>query len=126
MDRKEADRVAVVMVLKSINRAWQEGRLDALTGHLHEDVVMVPPGFQGSVRGAEACRQSFEAFLAAAKTEKFEESDFQIDILGDTAVTSYRFDMTYSVGEQSFNEAGREIWVLVRLEGRWRAAWRTQ
>ncbi len=113
-------------LIHEINQSWLEGRLDRLSRNLHPKIVMVAPGFQGRVAGAEACLKSFEEFLARAKIRDFKESEVVVDSFGPAAVATFRFDISYAMDGQDYEESGREIWVFARGEQGWQAVWRTR
>jgi ketosteroid isomerase-like protein len=51
--------------------------------------------------------------------------DRQVDVVGDQAIASYRYGITYRRDGQRFRARGRDLWILARSDGRWRAVWRT-
>jgi hypothetical protein len=53
------------------------------------------------------------------------ETQFHIDVIENTAVASFGFDMTYERGGSSYRSAGRDLWVFENQAGRWVAVWRT-
>jgi len=115
----------IKQVIERINRAWREGRFDEIGPCFHSRAVIVPPGFGGRVEGARACVKSYRDFTAAAKIQKCEERDFAVDTWGDTAVVSYRFEISYDMQGRRYDETGRDLMVLSRRDGRWRVVWRT-
>jgi uncharacterized protein (TIGR02246 family) len=120
-----ADREAVRSLLRQINDAWRQGRPEELVEYFHPQIVLVHPGFSGRGEGRVACVQSYVDFLAAARVHEYTESDHQIDVWGDTAVATYRFVMAWEMGGQSYREAGHDLFVFSREDGRWLAVWRT-
>jgi hypothetical protein len=56
----------------------------------------------------------------------FRESELAVDVFEDSAMATYRFDMTYDFGGITYDETGREFWMFVRVDKRWRLAWRYQ
>ena len=48
-----------------------------------------------------------------------------IDVWGNTAVATYRYEIAYEMGGQLYQEMGQDLFVFVRDGGRWRAVWRT-
>ena len=55
----------------------------------------------------------------------FKDRDPAIQIYGNTAIASYTFEMSYEMNGKSFDDVGRDIYVLKREEGKWLAVWRT-
>jgi uncharacterized protein (TIGR02246 family) len=112
-------------LVTQINAAWTAGRPDDLASYLREDVVFVQPGFQVRTVGRDACVASYKEFLAQASVHTYEESDVTVDVYSNTAVLTYRFAITYSMEETRYADTGYDIFVFVREDGAWRAAWRT-
>ena len=75
--------------------------------------------------GAQALVEGFEDFCRNARVIDYAESEHAIDDFGSTAVGSFRFSMVYEREGKRFRATGRDLWLLERLEGRWRAVWRT-
>ena len=48
-----------------------------------------------------------------------------MDVIGDTAVASFHFDMVYGQAEASTRATGRDLWIFTRTAGGWQAGWRT-
>lgn len=111
--------------LSRLIEAGMTGQLDELVSLLHDDVVMVFPGFAGRADGKAAVLAGFEEFSNTATVQGHEEQDQQIDIVGDVAVCSYRFIVTFERGGQAYRSTGRDLWVFRREAGTWRAIWRT-
>ena len=120
-DHKEEIR----QLLKSISRAWNEGQTEILSEVFHEDMLIVSPDFQVLGKGREACVKSYEDFIRQATLKEFIQSEPAIEVWGHTAVASYRFDMAWEMDGQSFQEAGRDVFVFTLLDNRWQAVWRT-
>ncbi|MFO0984976.1 MAG: DUF4440 domain-containing protein [Planctomycetota bacterium] len=117
---------AVAVKLRAFHRAWLSGQLDDLPALFHPEVVMLPPGPGAALTGRDALVQSIRDYVTNATTTSFAESELRVDAFGDTAVASFRFDITYLWQGAEHREAGRETWVWMREDGEWRAVWRTQ
>jgi hypothetical protein len=111
--------------MRGINRAWLEGRTDDLPAFIHPDVTMVFPGFEGRVKGREAVIAGFVDFCTHAKIHEYREDDFQADVVGDTAVVTFRYEMVYERSGEKYRANGRDLWVFTRPAGDWLAVWRT-
>jgi len=111
-------------VLASINAAWREGHPSSMLEFLHPEIVMVPPGFKGTVRGRDILISSFEEFAKNAKVLDYEESDERIDVIGECAIASFHFRMLYERAAYREDCSGRDLWVFARQNGRWIAVWR--
>ena len=124
-DDKTADSEKIIRLLKKINRDWVKGRARELKEHFHEDMVIVHPHFQGRSEGRQACVEGYEDFISRAEVRQYSETDFALDLWGDTAVVSYKFDISYVMKGKSYRESGHDLFVFTRLRGKWLALWRT-
>lgn len=112
--------------VKQINAVWLSGRVARLSEFMLNDVVMVAPMFEARVEGMRAAVDSFQTFIRNARVHAFRESELQVDVWEDSAMATFRFDMTYDFGGGTYEDAGRELWLFVRVDKRWRLAWRHQ
>jgi hypothetical protein len=112
-------------LIQRINRSWREGRPGDIAAVLHPDIVMVLPGFEGRATGADAMIAGFEEFCTNAKVIEYDESDLEVDVVGDTATASFSFTMIYERGTQRYRGSGRDLWIFGREAGEWKAVWRT-
>lgn len=119
------DREEVEGFIREINGAWVGGRPGDLKGYFHEDMVIFAPGFEMKGEGREACLKSYEDFVSQATVDEFKETDMVIDLWGNTAVATYRFEVSYKINGQKYRDFGRDLFVLIREDGRWWAVWRT-
>jgi hypothetical protein len=110
--------------MRQINQAWLNGRIDDLSTMVHPDIVMVLPGFAGTVQGRETLLAGFRDFCENARVHEFHEHDHQLSIIGDVAVATFRYDMTYERGGERSRSTGRDLWVLQAHAGNWIAVWR--
>jgi hypothetical protein len=121
----EASRAEVAATIDRINRAWRERRPADLVPLLHPAMTMAFPGFAGRVEGRDANIAGFEDFCANAVLHEYREAGHQIDVVTDTAVATYTFEMVYERGGERSLATGRDLWVFRRLDGHWLAVWRT-
>jgi hypothetical protein len=73
------------------------------------------------IDGAAACIASWKDFASAAKIHHREESDPVIHVYGSSAVVAYYFDMSFDMGGQAINMGGRDMFLLVKENGKWLA-----
>jgi len=112
-------------IVQDINDSWVLGRPENLENYFHNEIVFVAPGFSHRIQGRTACMDSFRDFCSKAKVHDFKPADPAIDVCGETAVATYSFRVEYDLGDESFVEGGRDVWVLARDKDRWLAVWRT-
>ncbi len=111
--------------MQRINRTWLDRRPDDLVPLLHPDMTLVLPGFAGRVEGREAFVAGFADFCGNATVHEYREANHQADVIGDTAVVSFTYEMVYESSEKRSCATGRDLWVFVRQGGEWIAVWRT-
>jgi uncharacterized protein (TIGR02246 family) len=121
----DASSQPIRAVLASLTKAWRTGRTPDIRALLHPAVVFVLPGFSGRAEGPTACIATYDEFLSSALVLRYEEETPSVDVFGDTAVATFRWEMAWETGGQRSEEAGHDVYVLVRTEGRWLIAWRT-
>jgi hypothetical protein len=118
-------RRAVAEAMRQINQAWLDGRPDDLAHLIHPSMVMVYPGFTGRGEGRDTIVAGFVDFCSNARVHSYREDDAQIDVVGDTAVMSYTFEMLYERSGDKYLATGRDLWVFSQHDGQWLGAWRT-
>ncbi len=122
-DESERERVATAM--RRINEAWLAGRVDDLAALVHPDIVMVFPGFAGRAQGREGFLAGFRDFRENAIVDDFRQDDDQVDVVGETGLVSFRYEMVYKRSGQRYRATGRDLWVFDKTGGTWLAVWRT-
>jgi len=114
--------------LGALSAAWQERRYDDLALLLADDMVFALPGFAGRLEGAVAVVASYREFMDRVTLTSYRESAHAVDVWGETAVASYRWEMAWLAGGVPNQEAGHDVFVFRRAAGSggiWRAVWRT-
>ena len=122
---EEYRRQSATATLQRINQAWLDGRVDDLAPMVHPEIVMVFPGFAGRIQGREAFLAGFRDFCQSATIHDFREQDHQVDVAGDTAVVSFRFELVYERSGERLRSTGRDLWVFQQQGNAWLAVWRT-
>ncbi len=112
-------------VMRQINDAWLAGRVDDLAPFLHPEIAMVFPGWAGRGQGRDAFLAGFHDFCQNAKIHEFREEEHQVDIAGNTAVVTFRYEMLYERSGIRYRCSGRDLWVFEKHAGQWLAVWRT-
>ena len=114
----------VSQALSSINRAWFSGRPRDLEPLFHPEIaVLVPGGVRA--KGRDALIRGFVDMCENARVHRFDETDRQIDVFGDTAVASLAFTMVYEREGATYRATGRDVWVFSRSGEGFRAIYRT-
>jgi hypothetical protein len=121
----DESRKKVATAMRQINRAWLEGRVEDLSTMVHPEVTMVLPGFSGRVRGRDEFLAGFRDFCESATIHDFEEHDQQIDVVGKTAMLSFRYELLYERFGERYRATGRDMWVFREQDGKWLGIWRT-
>ncbi|HXZ78463.1 MAG TPA: nuclear transport factor 2 family protein [Terriglobales bacterium] len=128
MKPQNSDLEQIQILLKSINDAWLKGRPEdvpqALTPHFHPDICIKGPGLQMMAKGRDACARSYQEFLQQATLKDCALSEPEVSVYGDTAVATFKWEMTYVLQGQEYRESGYDLFVLCRADGRWLACWR--
>jgi ketosteroid isomerase-like protein len=112
-------------LIDAINGTWLQGDPADLDRFFHDDVVIQPPGDTPRVHGIGACIASYQEFVRQAHVRQFTPQEAEIDVFGDTAVATYRYRVIYDLGDETYDETGGELLVLLRSGSDWRVAWRT-
>jgi uncharacterized protein (TIGR02246 family) len=123
--QSQTTREAVSAALQRINRTWLDRRPEDLVPLLHPDVTVVLPGFAGRGQGRQAVVAGFADFCDNATVHEYREADHQADVIGDSAVASFTYEMVYERSGKRGRATGRDLWVFVRQGGEWIAVWRT-
>jgi hypothetical protein len=118
------EREDIRMLLGKISAAWRQGRMEELGEYFHDDMVIRGPELQAMGRGRDVCVGSYKDFISQATVQELKEGDAEIDVWGNSAVAWYPWEMRYQMGGHSYHESGRDLFVFVREEGKWLAAWR--
>lgn len=119
----EHRRIAETM--RQINDAWLASRIDDVAPLIHDEIVMALPGFAGRVPGREAFLAGFRDFAETATVLHFRGGEHQIDVVGDTAVVTFGYEMLYERSAARYQVTGRDLWVFEKDANAWRAVWRT-
>ena len=122
---QEGQRERIRTIAENLNRAWMASDWDQLKEFFREKMVMVAPGLRQRLEGRAACVRSFQEFQEQAEVQSFQEADWQIDILGETAVAIYNFEIAYKLDGELYNETGHETLLFQREGDRWLVVWRT-
>jgi ketosteroid isomerase-like protein len=111
--------------MRAINEAWLAGRVDEIGGFVHPGVVFSLPDLGVRVQGREAFLAGFRDFCENAKIHEYREHDQAVDVIGNTALVTFRYEMLYERSGERYRATGRDLWVFERQGDQWLAVWRT-
>ena len=120
----ESKHESAAAVMRLINQAWIDGRVEDLAPLVHSEIVMVFPDFAGKIQGREEFLAGFHDFCATAAIQAYQEHDQQVDVAGDKAVITFRYEMVYERSGERYRANGRDLWVFQNQDGAWIAVWR--
>jgi uncharacterized protein (TIGR02246 family) len=115
-------------LIRESNRARREGAIHELENVFDERAVIITPRIQGRIVGRDAIVKRYADFVSHARTDSFEEMEHCVDVIGETAVATYRFRIRYQIHSEEAprDEVGQEIVVLHKRPDGWKIIWRTQ
>jgi ketosteroid isomerase-like protein len=123
--RQQSKQEIVAAIMHRVNRVWLDGQVEDLAPMVHPEIVMVFPGFMGRIEGQEEFLAGFRDFCQNARIHEFRDHDYQIDVAGDTAVVTFRYEMVYERSGERYHAIGRDLWVFENEGNTWLAVWRT-
>ena len=119
------EELEVHNTLSAINNAWRNNQPVEMKKYLHPDIKMMLPGFSGLITGREILIDSFVVFCTNAKVLEYSESNEQINVTGNCAVATFKFEMLYEGEKYRDKSTGRDFWIFERQGKNWIAVWRT-
>jgi hypothetical protein len=111
--------------VQQINQAWVSGEVGGIDELFHPNAVIVHPGFEGRTEGRDDCVQSYLEFAMQAQVHRLDAFDEQVDVVDNTAVVSYGFEIEYEMEGQGYADSGTDLFVLTRAPAGWQVVWRT-
>ncbi len=123
MDKEEI-KAEVWQTVQALNRLWTvENRAGELGRYFHEKMVAITPTDRLRVEGREACVAGWKAFSDNAGIHHWKEIDPKIEVFadGNFAVVTYYYDISFDMGGQTIKLGGRDMFALVKEDGRWLA-----
>lgn len=121
---------AVRAVFDRINDAWTHGPVDEIPLSIgpcfHADAVTCGgPDFKPVAQGREVCARSYQDFVKMAKVHSCTFDEPSIYIVDRTATCVCGWQMSYTIGDTTYNESGHQFLVLHRERDDWQVVWRT-
>lgn len=118
------NQMEIFNIIKNINKAWLNGKINELRNYFHNNIVMMSPDFASKLTGIEEIVKSYWEFIEKSKIYEFEESDFQINVFDNTAIGTYTYRIIYEINNKKYDGTGREIWTFSKVNKSWFAVWR--
>ncbi|MDR0499165.1 MAG: nuclear transport factor 2 family protein [Holophagales bacterium] len=115
----DPNKAKIWSMIRAMNDAWTVGNPDELVDYFHTNMVAVTPVNRHRVEGGAACVEGWKSFAKSAKIHYWKELNPVIHIYGDAAVVAYDFDMSFDMGGSTIQQAGRDLFFVVRENGRW-------
>jgi ketosteroid isomerase-like protein len=119
---------AIRRLVSRVNDAWLKGSAEEISATLDrcfaEEMVIWGPDCREAARGKEACVKSYVDFASQAVVKHCTLADPTVHRVGDTAIASYSWDMTYLLSNREYFDTGHDVLVLNRARGEWRIVWR--
>lgn len=115
----------LIDTIKAMNRCWTEGwHEEKFRQYIHPDAVAIVPGTPGRLEGQDAYVAGWRGFCEAAIIHEWRETDHKVRIYsgGKSAVVTYFFTITFAMGGQKMNLAGRDMFFLVKEGRKWLVA----
>ena len=122
---QHAEKQEIELFIRAMNRIWTE----AWDEHefrrcIHRDAVAIVPTTPGRLEGRDAYVAGWKGFVDAARIHEWNETDHLVQIYaeGKSAVVTCLFTIRFDIGWQAMNMRGRDMFFLVKEEGRWLVA----
>ena len=119
MADEQATKDEVLAHVKALNETWTKGDGSALRNYFHPNMVAITATDQDILYGRDACLESWQAFARSAQIRRWEEIEPQVQLYGDTAIVTYYYDMAFDMDGENYAMGGRDMFVLVKENGRW-------
>ncbi len=111
-------------IIEQINDAWLNENFEPLKSLLHENMVIVDSDLQVLGEGRDVCIKSYRDFIENVEIGNFEVSDPMVKVFNQTAIVEYAFSIRYQMENESYNDTGKDVFVLTYEQKRWQAIWR--
>ncbi|MDO9324630.1 MAG: nuclear transport factor 2 family protein [Methanoregula sp.] len=108
--------------IREMNRCWTETWDETqFREYIHPDAVAIVPTSPGCLEGRDAYVAGWKGFVESVTINSWTESDLRIRLhaSGSSAVVTYQFTISFSMGGQPVTMKGRDMFFLVRDAGRW-------
>ncbi|MBN2364903.1 MAG: nuclear transport factor 2 family protein [Calditrichaeota bacterium] len=114
----------LIDIVKQINLSWREGHPEKLEKFFHENMMIVSADMKILGDGREACIRSYVDFINQVILHKYEESQPEVHVWGNTAIAWYDYEIGWEMNGKSHQESGKDLFVFSWQDGKWLAIWR--
>ncbi|MDR2697517.1 MAG: nuclear transport factor 2 family protein [Holophagales bacterium] len=114
-------KVEIWSMILAMNDVWTKGNPDELVNYFHANMVAVTPTSRHRVEGGPACIEGWKSFTGAAKIHYWRELNPVIHVYENAAVVAYDFDMSFDMNGNTIQQAGRDLFFVVKENGHWLA-----
>lgn len=112
-------------IVSQINKSWLNNDLKQLTNFFHDEMIIADSNFNKLAQNKKECIASYESFIKQAKILNYKEDEIIINIIGNTAIVNYTFNITWEADKKLNSEKGRDVFVFELSNNRWLAVFRT-
>ena len=121
MDERDTQNEVWQTILE-MNKLWTvANKAEELVSYFHQNMVAITPSDRFRREGQSACVEGWKKFTDIARINYWKEIDPKINLYGNGlfAIVTYRFDMSFQINEQTIELSGRDMFSLVKEEGKW-------
>jgi len=118
MDTQALENEALAFV-KALNETWTKGEAHRLGDYFHPDMVAITATDRDILHGRDVCSAAWRKFAEATTIHYWKELETKVRIFGNTAIVTYYFDMSFDMRGRTIQLGGRDMYVLVKEDGRW-------
>ena len=112
-------KAEIAKIINAINKAWLNNKTEYLKDFFHEKMTITDSNFNKLASNKKECIASYESFIKQAKVLSYTEHDINIEIIGNTAIVNYVFDISWEVKDNISSEKGRDVFVFEFINGKW-------
>ena len=112
----------IVDTLKAMNQCWTASWNEPeFRQYIHPDAVAIVPTTPGRLEGQDAYVAGWRTFCNAAVIHEWQETDHKVQLYngGKSAVVTYFFSITFTIGGQKMNMQGRDMFFLIKEGRKW-------
>jgi len=119
MQNEAIEQQKIKELLKKANQTWSSGHPHDLKHYFHDNMLILSPDLKILGSGKENCIKSYIDFLNHVTVTDFKENDPDVFVFDNTTIAFYRYSISWKTGDKSFNENGKEMYVLSKKENKW-------